>query len=154
MKSWWIGALAVLVAETAALACSCVSTDNPTELRRLAAEAARNAVAVVEADTLTAYDPATGAGEQMRVVRTLVGQTPAQFTIERRGQPSSAACDTEYGAGTRAQLILYPASAPSASETPVYRVAGLCSVHLLDKPVFREALLRAMSRRGPSGQRG
>lgn len=149
-----LAAAALLAMEAAAIACSCINTDDPVELRRFAANAAEEAVAVVEVEALTAYGPARG-GEQMRVVRTLAGQAPAQFRIERRGSPSSASCDIVYRVGDRDVVILYPASSTPAG-LPAYRTSGLCMDHLLDKPVFRDTLIEAIGTpsEGRVGERG
>lgn len=143
MKKWILAAAAVVAAETAAIACSCIATDDPVELRRFGAEAAQGAVALVEAEALTSFE-ATRAGERMRVIRTLAGHAPAQFQIQRGPSPSSASCDVLYEVGDRALVILYPAEGASGA-APVYRTSGLCSVHMLDKPEFRNSLIRAMS---------
>ena len=144
---------AALAIETAALACSCLATDDPAQLRELAADAAENAIALVEAEALTSYQ-ATGTGERMRVQRTIAGRAPAEFLIERRGIPSSASCDVLYETGQRTVVILYP-SDTTAGALPVYRTSGLCTVHLLDKPVFRDAVAAGI---GPApangGERG
>ena len=140
---------ALLMAPTAALACSCIATGDPAELKRLAAESAPNALAVVEAEALTAFQPATGSGERMRVVRTLAGQAPATFTIERGPTPSSASCDILYSVGQRTLLILYPARGSAGAVT--YAVSGLCTEHLLEKPEFRDALIDAIAGRGERG---
>ena len=142
MRYWTLAAAALFAAETAAIACSCIATDDPAELRRFAADAAQGAVALVEAEALTSFE-ATRTGERMRVIRTLAGNAPAQFTVERGPTPSSASCDVLYNVGDRALIILYPAEGRSAG--PVYRTSGLCSVHMLEKPVYRDELIRHMS---------
>ena len=78
MKPWMIAAVAVLAAPSTALACSCLYTENPQELRALAKEVAPNAVALVEAETTLTYAESNGAGDRMRVVRTLAGSAPAE----------------------------------------------------------------------------
>lgn len=150
MRYFILAAAAIVAAETAAIACSCIATDDPTELRRFAADAAQGAVALVEAEALTSFE-ATRTGERMRVVRTLAGNAPAEFTIERGASPSSASCDVLYNVGDRALVILYPSQGSSAG--PVYRTSGLCSVHMLEKPVYRDELIRNMSRL-PRPERG
>ena len=146
MKFWTIGAAALIALEGAAIACSCINTDDPAELRKLAAETVANAVALVEVEAVSGYNQATGAGEVMRVTRTLAGAAPDRFRIERRNFPSGASCDVEYSAGQRATVLLYQSAAHGP--VPIYRTSGLCTVHLLDKPVFRDELLRLM-RAGP-----
>ena len=152
MRNLTLAAAALLAAETAAIACSCIATDDPAELRRFAADAAQDAIALVEAEALTSFE-ATQQGERMRVVRTIAGQVSAQFTIERGPMPSSASCDVLYEVGDRALVILYPTE-NAAGGVPVYRTSGLCTVHMLDKPVFRDELTRLMSARLPRPERG
>ena len=148
-------AAALIALEGTALACSCLATEDPAELQRMGVESAREAVAVVEVEALTAYQD-TGAGEQMQVVRTLAGTAPARFVIERGPHvPSSASCDILYTPGQRDVVILYPAES-SGTALPVYRTSGLCMQHLLDKPVFLEALTGAMGSAAivTAGERG
>ena len=154
MKFPLLFAAGVLAIESAALACSCLATDDPAELQRIATESAREAVALVEVEALTSFEHGRG-GEQMKVVRTLAGSAPAQFRIERGPHPSSASCDILYAPGQRDVVILYPA-ASQQSATPVYRTSGLCSQHLLEKPFFRDAVIEAMEPSGSivSGERG
>jgi hypothetical protein len=45
MKHFGLAAAALVGLEAAALACSCLATDDPAELRRLASDAAQNAIA-------------------------------------------------------------------------------------------------------------
>lgn len=153
MKRLFALALLAAAAETAALACSCLATDDPEELRRIAAHVAENATALVEAEALTSYER-TRAGEQMRVVRVFAGDAPASFQVYRgRGVPSSASCDMLYRPGERATVILYPAPAAGAATLPVYRTSGLCTVHMLEQPAFREEVgARLAGQRG--GERG
>ena len=153
MKQILLAASALIGIEAAALACSCINTDDPAELRSIAADAARNAIAVVEAEALTSYE-ATRTGEQMRVTRMIAGNAPVYFTIQRQGFPSSASCDVLYKAGERAVMILYPATAPNAGPETL-RTSGLCTVHLLDKPVFLEAIVKSVGPAAPAaGERG
>ena len=152
MRHFLLAAAALVGVEAAALACSCLATDDPAELRRFAADAAREAIAVVEAEALTSYE-ATRAGEKMQVTRMIAGNTPVHFTIHREGFPSSASCDVLYKVGDRAVMILYPATAAAAPAT--FRTSGLCTVHLLDKPVFLETLVRAVETgTAGAGERG
>ena len=151
MRHWIVAAAALLAAESTAIACSCIATDDPAELRGFAADVAKDAVALVEAEAVTSFE-ATRTGERMRVVRTLAGNAPALFLIERGPNPSSASCDVLYNVGDRALIILYPSEASSGTDT-VYRTSGLCSVHMLEKPVFRDELIRQMSRL-PRPERG
>ena len=150
MRNALLAAAALIGAESAALACSCVATEDPAELETFAAEAAKNAVAVVEVEALTSFEQ-TGTGERMRVVRTLAGRAPAEFQVQRGPFPSSASCDVLYSPGQRDLVILYPASEPQVAGA-LYRVSGLCSDHMLDQPVFRDTLIRHIARR--DGERG
>lgn len=152
MKSLAYLVAGLLAMETAAIACSCLNTDDPVELARLGAEAAQDAVAVVEAEALTSFEQ-TRAGERMRVVRTLAGAAPGTFIVERGPHPGSASCDVLYKVGERVLVILYPSPGPT-SGPPTFRTSGLCTVHLLDKPAFRDSLIRAMGGQSHSGERG
>ena len=147
-------AAGLLAVETAAIACSCINTDDPAELQRFARDAAEGAVAVVEVEAHTAYQPG-GMGEHMQVLRTLAGTAPAQFMIERGPNPSSASCDILYSPGQRDTVILYPATTANAA-MPVYRTSGLCSQHLLEKPLYRDTLIDAIGTADPAvaGERG
>lgn len=147
MRNLILAAAAILAVEAAAIACSCLATDDPTELRRFAADASKDAVALVEAEALTSFE-ASGSGERMRVVRTLAGAAPGEFVVERGPSPSSASCDVLYRVGERALVILYPSAGPTNGPA-TFRTSGLCTVHLLDKPVFRNELIRHMSDRRP-----
>ena len=152
MKPWIIAAVAVLAAPSAALACSCLYTENPKELRALAKEVAPNAVALVEAETTQTYAESNGAGDRMRIVRTLAGSAPAEFRVERGPFPSSASCDQLYEKGEQAMLILYAPSQPSAGE-PTFRISGLCTTGLLQQAPYRDEVIRLMQARS-SGERG
>ena len=153
MKHIFLAAAAVIGVEAAAVACSCIATDDPVELRRFAADAAQNAVAVVEAEALTSFEAAR-TGEQMRITRMIAGTAPVHFNIQRQGFPSSASCDVLYKAGERAVMILYPATVP-ATGTPTFQTSGLCTVHMLQKPVFLEALIKSVGPAAPpAGERG
>ena len=142
--------LATLMAvPTAAFACSCLNTDDPAQLREFAADAARGAVALVEAKAIRAYDPSKQTGEELRVVQLLAGTAPTVFRVERGHFASSASCDDLFEAGQRKLVILYPAASASTG-VRTYRVSSLCTNLLLDKPVFIETLQAALSR----GERG
>ena len=149
MKAVVLGCAILMAVPSAALACSCMSTDDPAQLREFAADAARGAVALVEAEAVSAYDPAKPAGEQLRVTQTLAGSAAATFRVERGQFASSASCDDLFEMGQRKLVVLYPATG-SAAGIPTYRVSGLCTNLLLDKPVFRQALQASLSR----GERG
>ena len=145
-----LAALAVVAAEGVAYACSCMTTDNPVQLREFAGEAASGAIALVDAEALTAFD---GHGEQMKVHRTLAGTAPAKFQVQRGPMASSASCDDLYQPGQRKIIILYPANA-SAGSIPMYRTSGLCTNLLLDKPVYRDAVAAHIGGASPPGERG
>lgn len=153
MRLWAIAVAGLVAFESAAIACSCVNTDDPAELRRFAAETAERAVALVEVEVVRPYNPSTGQGEVMRVVRTIAGQAPATFRIPRTHVPSSASCDIEYRAGQRDEVILYPAP-DSAGAIPAFRTSGLCTDHLLDKAVFRDVLIERLQRAAAPAERG
>lgn len=152
MKFWPAAAAALLAAETAAIACSCLATDDPAQLRAMAADAAKGAVAMVEVETILSYQASQGAGDRMRVIRTLTGAAPGEFRVERGHMPSSASCDLLFDEGQHDIVLLYPASA-SAGGQPVYRISGLCTAHLLDKPLFRDEIARIMAQQ-TAGERG
>ena len=153
MRLSLVAAAALVAFDSAALACSCIATDDPAELKRFAAEAAADAVALVEVEIVRPYDHATGQGEVMRVIRTIAGEAATTFQVPRQRFPSSASCDIEFRAGQRELLILYP-TAGSAAATPAYRISGLCTDHLLDKPVYRDAVIDAIGRKAQPGDRG
>ena len=154
MKHLLTAGAALLLLEAAAIACSCIDTDDPAELRRYASETAERAVALVEVEVVSPYDAATGAGEVMRVVHTVAGQAPITFRIPRGHFPSSASCDIDYRAGQRDEVILYPVPDPAAGGLPAFRTSGLCTTHLLDKAPFRETLVAAIQRKEARGERG
>jgi hypothetical protein len=149
MKHLALVAAALLTTETAALACSCAPAETQAELKRYGTEIGKKAVALVEAEALTAYER-RGRGERMRVIRTLAGTAPAEFRIERGEHASSASCDLLYRVGQRATVILYPTGATD-SDLPVYRTAGLCTAQFVDEPAFRDAVIRALNARGERG---
>ena len=154
MRYLTLAAAAILSLETAAIACSCINTDDPVELRRLAGETAKDAVALVEVEVVRPYDRTTGEGETMRVVRVLAGNAPASFRVPRTHPPSSASCDIDYRARQRDEVILYPATGSAPSSPPAFRTSGLCSDHLLDKPEFRNTLIMQLQARSGRGERG
>lgn len=150
---FWIAAFAALLAvPSAALACSCLYTEDPQELRSLAKDAAGNALALVETETVLTFQESNGAGDRMRVVRTLVGTAPPEFRVERGPFPSSASCDQLFEKGQRALLILYPPAQPTTGE-PKYRISGLCTDGLLQQAPYRDELVRLLGSRA-AGERG
>lgn len=92
MKNWIVAAAALLTVETAALACSCMTTDDPALLRKIAAETTPNALALIEVETVTSYQHSQGAGDRMTTVRTLAGKAAGTFRVQRGQFPSSASC--------------------------------------------------------------
>ena len=154
MRFWPFAIAALLAAETAAIACSCLATDDPSSLREMAVDAAKDAVAMVEVETILTFEQSKGAGDRMRVVRSLSGTgVPAEFRVARGHFPSSASCDLLFEKGERDIVLLYALpAAPSAQ--PTYRISGLCTSHLLDKPIFREEVAELMAARSGRGERG
>jgi len=154
MKYWPLAAAALIAAETAAIACSCLNTDDPTELRTLAADAAKDAVAMVEVETVLSFAQSNGAGDRMRVVQSMAGSpVPAEFRVARGDFPSSASCDLLFDTGQRDVVLLYPAP-NSAAAGPTYRISSLCTSHLLDKTPFRDEVARLMTAPASLGERG
>ena len=154
MRYWMLAAAALVAAETAAIACSCLSTDGPAELKALAPDAARDAVAMVEVETVLTFAESKGAGDRMRVVQRLAGvAVPAEFRVARGEFPSGASCDLLFDTGQRDVVLLYPAPGSPGAE-PTYRISGLCTAHLLDKAPFRDEVARLMAARGGLGERG
>ena len=154
MKFWPLAAASLIAAESAAVACSCLNTDDPVELRQFAADAAKDAVAMVEVETIVSFAESKGAGDRMRVVRTLVGSgLPGEFRVARGGFPSSASCDLLFEKGQRDIVLLF-ASPETARGEPTYRISGLCTAHLLDKKIFRDEVARLMAARASKGERG
>lgn len=136
---------------SAAIACRCISTDDPEKLRQFANEIAKDAVAVVEAETITAYSPSAG-GERMRVTRVVAGTAPKEFRVERGDQPSFTSCDLLYAVGQRDVIILYSASRHETA--PTYRTSDMCTNVLIDKPVFRDEVVRRIGKPKPPAERG
>lgn len=153
MRFWPIAAAALVALETAAIACSCLATTDPVQLKSLATDAAEGAVALVEVETVVTYAQSNGAGDRMRVVRTLAGSAPEEFRVERGHMPSSASCDLLFEKGERDIVILYPAQAVP-SNGKAYRISSLCTAHMLDQPAFRDEVERLIEARTGSGERG
>ena len=146
MKFWTLAAAVALAVPSAALACSCMYTEDPVELRALAKDSVPNAVALVEAETILTFQESNGAGDRMRVTKLLAGSASGEFRVQRGNLPSSASCDQLYDKGQRAIMILYPAS-PTASGEASYRISGLCTAGLLAQPAFRDEVERLIGRR-------
>lgn len=153
MKLWPLAAAALISAETAAIACSCMNTDDPAQLREFAADVVRGAVAMVEVETVLSYEESKGAGDRMRVLRTLAGDAAGEFTVHRRTFPSGASCDLLFERGQRGIVLLYPVSEPAGGR-PAYRISGLCTAHLLDKPLFRTEVKKLMAAARGRAERG
>ena len=142
-----IAVLLFLVAESAALACSCPRPLDEADERAAAERIAEGAVALVEVDILSSY-AGRGRGERMRVHRLLAGRTEPSFRLVRTGKPDSAMCDNIYEKGSRALVILYPADRPRRGRELLYREGGLCSTFLVRSlPHLRQALIEAIDRR-------
>jgi hypothetical protein len=152
MNLWTVLAGAAFAVPTTALACSCVYSENPDELRALAKDAIPNAVALVEAETIQTYAESQGAGDRIRIIKTLAGSASGEFRVERGSFPSSASCDQLYEKGQRAVMILYK-PAQAAGDGPKYRISGLCTAGLLDQAPFRDEVARLMGSKA-SAERG
>ena len=146
MQRLLIALLLIMAGEGAALACSCIATRDPQELRKLARDGARDAIALVEVEVVSAYDPLWKRGEQLRVRRTLAGRAPASVRVERLNLPSDASCDLELRRGQRTLLILYPPRGRRLWRRSEHRISGLCTANLLHQPVFRSTFVEALRR--------
>ncbi len=150
-RARWLGlALALTVAvESVALACSCIAPGTPEESRVFARETVRNAVAIVEVETLSEYSPG-GEGELVRVDRVLWGEAPVQVRLARSGFASSASCDLLLARGQRKILILSPA------EGGLYAMQSLCADFLVGDRGFLDVTLEEARHRrpAPAGERG
>ena len=140
---------AALLAESAALACSCGPPEDPAEIREYGTSIGEQAAALVEAEALTAFE-ATRTGEHMRVVRTLAGRAPREFRIKRHPYSSGGTCDVLHRVGERPTLILFT-TGETEGGLQVYRTAGLCTAPLIENTGFRKALIRSLNRRGERG---
>ncbi len=148
MRRFLPGLLLIFAAEGVALACSCVQAPtDPQEARTLGRRIARDAIALVEVELLVPYDGLRNRGEQMRVRRTLAGRAPARFQVERRGPPSSAACDLEFQPGRRALILLFPPQLRPAPTMASYRVSTSCTAYLLADPTIRATVAAELDRR-------
>ena len=147
MKRLLLALLLLFAAEGAALACSCDATRDPQELRRFARDSARDAIALVEVDVVSAYDPLWKRGEKLRVRRTLAGRAPASIRVERLNPPDEGSCDLQLRRGQRTLLILHPPRARRLFWGGQHRISGLCTAKLLVQPVFRAALIEGIRRR-------
>jgi len=109
---------------------------------------------MVEVETILPYQESNGTGDRMRVVRTLAGGVAGgEFRVARGQFPSSASCDLLFEKGQRAVVVLYAGPGTAGAE-PAYRIYGLCTAHLLDKPLFRDEVVRLMATQSGLGERG
>jgi hypothetical protein len=145
MRMFLIGFALAFAAETAALACSCGRPKTPAETRPMAREVVKAAVAIVEVQALSGYQPG-GVGERVRVRRTLWGKAPKEFQIERQEGADSASCDLLLGKGERKLLILYPARDPRQRGRQ-FGMQGVCSDYLLRDRGFLQVTLEEARRR-------
>jgi hypothetical protein len=130
MRKLLLGLSLLLGLEAAALACSCMAPESPEASRGIAREVVRNAVAIVEVDVLSEYRPGPGgAGETVRLRRTLFGSAPKTFRIQRGPSASDASCDLLLRKGQRKVLIL---SGPAGNRFTGQRfqIQSLCSDYL------------------------
>ena len=146
MRAAYLTLAALLVLPSAALACSCMDTDDPAQLRELADDAPRGAVALAEVEAITAYDPMNSTGETVRVTRTFAGEVPSNFQIERRQFASGASCDDILQPGQKRVVLLFPVEGSAR-----FRMSSLCTNLLLEKAAFRDAVA---ARIGQAGERG
>ena len=146
MRRFLIPLLLLFGAESMAVACSCIRPPaDPAQQRVHAREVARGALALVEVELVSPYDSGSGRGERLRVRRTLAGQAPAVFEVERSRKPSSASCDVGFERGARTWVVLY---APRIrGRTVRYRVSASCTGHMLAGAAFRNELAAQMRRR-------
>ncbi len=129
------------------------ATDDPAQLRTLAADTAKDAVALVEVEMLVPFHESNGAGDQLRVVRTIAGSASGKFHVERGDFPSSASCDQLFDKGQRSLVVLYPAT-KARSADPTYRISSLCTGLLLERQVFRDEIARLIRGNSLPGERG
>ena len=146
MKPAFVALAALLALPSAAIACSCIDTNDPVELRKFAQDSVGGAIALVELEAIASYDPMKDEGEKVRVVRTLAGKAPESFQLARRRFASGATCDDVFAAGQRKLVLLYPVDG-SAN----YRVSSLCTNLLIEKASFRDAVIERV---GSVGERG
>jgi hypothetical protein len=145
-----VAVLAMLGAERAAIACSCVPPSGEAEERALAEQLAQGAVAYVEVDVLSSYDAGRRIGEHVRVRRTLAGWAPKTFRLSHTAQPFSGSCEQFLKAGSRALLVLYPVAEQGPRPQSIYTAGGVCTSALTRSfPVLRDTLVAAINRRKP-----
>ena len=135
----------VLGLEAVALACSCAAPAPPEASRAMARQAVGTAVAIVEVDVLSEYRPG-GAGELVRLRRTLFGSAPKSFRIQRGRFASDASCDLLLRKGQRKVLIL---SSPAGNRLTGrrFRIQSLCSDYLTSDRGYLAVTLQEARRR-------
>jgi hypothetical protein len=132
--------------ETAASACSCRGKPRDEASRQLLAESiAKESIALVEVELVSPYDPRTGRGERLRVLRVLAGRAGPIVEVERHRRPQSAACDMVFHAGYKEVIALQPALHPDKGRR-LRRVGSSCTALLLSDPGTRQAVIAAMGR--------
>ena len=148
MRKLLLGLSLILGLEAAALACSCVAPESPQASRGIAREVVRNAVAIVEVDVLSDYRAGRGgAGEAVRLRRTLFGSAPKTFRIQRGPSASDASCDLLLRKGQRKVLIL---SKPVGNRFTGrrFQIQSLCSDYLTSDRGYLAVTLQEARRRG------
>jgi hypothetical protein len=124
-----------------------MAPESPEASRGIAREAVRNAVAIVEVDVLSEYRPGPGgAGETVRLRRTLFGSAPKTFRLQRGPSASDASCDLLLRKGQRKVLIL---SRPAGNRFTGQRfqIQSLCSDHLTSGRGYLAVTLQEARRR-------
>lgn len=145
MRNLLLGLSLILGLEAAALACSCMAPGSPEASRSMARQAMVNAVAVVEVDVLSEYRPG-GPGELVRLRRTLFGDAPKTFRIQRGSFASGASCDLLLRKGERKVLIL---SEPGENRFTGkrFQIQSLCSDYLTSDRGYLAVTLQEARRR-------
>ena len=149
MRKLLIALALTACAESAVMACSCIAPGPPEESRSFAREVTPGLVAIVEAEALTEYRPG-GAGERVRVRRTLYGKAPRTLRIERREFASSASCDLLLERGQRTVLVLRRGTGGA------YRMQGLCDDFLTSRshlPILLDEARRSAGKPRKAGER-
>jgi hypothetical protein len=137
MRSAWLIGLAALGIEGAAIACSCaMGAINEAGKRRIAADIATRAEAVVEAVQIEDMDIGAMRPELYRVVKVHVGKAPAQFRGERHFSRSEGGlvdvgidtCDAAPGRDEPRLVVLYrPNATPGPNESdPSFGLSDMC----------------------------
>jgi hypothetical protein len=122
-----------------------MAPESPEKSRGAARQAVGNAVAIVEVDVLSEYRPG-GAGELVRLRRTLFGKAPKTFRIQRGPFASDASCDLLLRKGERKVLIL---SQPVGNRFTGQRfqIQSLCSDYLTSDRGYLSVTLQEANRR-------